>query len=170
MFGSWLTSARKASALEGAEQITGAVRAHLPEADEETARVVTCIAGLLGTVAYADRDYSAVEEDRVRAELARVQGMPAAGIDAIADALRRHIVEVSTVQVQRYCRSLRELADRELRVELLGVLVDVAAADSVITQAEVNVLRQVTTALGLDQADYNAAQERHRGKLGVLRS
>lgn len=170
MFGSWLTSARKAPALEGAEQIAGAVRAHLPQADEETARVVTCIAGLLGTVAYADRDYSAPEEERVRAELARVHGMPPAGIDAIAEALRRHIVEVSTVQVQRYCRSLRELADRELRVELLGVLVDVAAADSVITHAEVNVLRQVTTALGLDQADYNAAQERHRDKLGVLRS
>lgn len=170
MFGSWLSSARQAPTVEGAEQIAAAVRAHLPGADEETARVVTCMAGLLGTVAYADRDYSAVEEQRVRAELARVQGMPAAGIDAIADALRRHIVEVSTVQVQRYCRSLRELADLELRVELLGVLVDVAAADGEISVAEVNVLRQVTTALGLDQADYNAAQERHRDKLSTLRA
>ena len=168
MFGSWLTSARKAPAVEGAEQIAAAVRAHLPSADDETVRVVTCIAGLLGTVAYADRDYSAAEEERVRAELARVHGMPAAGIDAIAEALRRHIVEVSTVQVQRYCRSLRELADRELRVELLEVLVDVAAADGEISHVEVNVLRQVTTALGLDQADYNAAQERHREKLRVL--
>src|SRR5438552_12067940 len=111
MFGSWLSSARQAPALEGAEQIAGAVRTHLPDADEETVRVVTCIAGLLGTVAYADRDYAPVEEQRVRAELARVNGMPSAGIDAIADALRRNIVEVSTVQVQRYCRSLRELAD-----------------------------------------------------------
>jgi uncharacterized tellurite resistance protein B-like protein len=170
MFGNWLTSARQAPAVEGAEQIAAAVRAHLPNADDETARVVTCITGLLGTVAYADRDYSAVEEQRVRSELGRVHGMPQAGIDAIADALRRHIVEVSTVQVQRYCRSLRELADRELRVELLEVLVDVAAADGEISVAEVNVLRQVTTALGLDQADYNAAQGRHRDKLRVLRS
>jgi len=105
----------------------------------------------------------------VRAELARVHGMPEVGIDAIADALRRHIVEVSTVQAQRYCRSLRELTDRELRLELLDVLVDVAAADGVITLAEVNVLRQVTTSLGLEQADYNATQERHRDKLGALR-
>ena len=168
MFGSWLASARRAPAVEGADQIADAVRAHLPSADEETVRVVTCIAGLLGAVAYADRDYSAIEEQRVRAELARVHGMPAAGIDAIADALRRHIVEVSTVQAQRYCRSLRELADHELRVELLGILVEVAAADGVISLAEVNVLRQVTTALGLDQSDYNVAQERHREKLGVL--
>lgn len=170
MFGSWLNSLHRAPALDGAEQIAEAVRAHLRDADEETVRVVTSIAGLLGCVAYADRDYSEVEERRVRAELARVRGMPDAGIDAIADALRRNIVEVSTVQAQRYCRSLRELADRELRVELLGVLVDVAAADGVISLAEVNVLRQVTTALGLEQADYNAAQERHRDKLGTLRS
>jgi uncharacterized tellurite resistance protein B-like protein len=168
MFGKWLSSAQKAPVVEGAEQIAGAVRAHLPGVDEETMRVVTCMAGLLGAVAYADREYSAAEEQRVRSELARVHGMPEVGIDAIADALRRHIVEVSTVQVQRYCRSLRELADRELRVELLEVLIDVAAADGVISHAEVNVLRGVTSALGLDQADYNAAQEKHKDKLRVL--
>jgi uncharacterized tellurite resistance protein B-like protein len=170
MFGRWMNSGRKAAVLEGSEEIAQAVRAHLPDADDETVRVVTCMAGLLGAVAYADRDYSEPEEGRVRAELARVQGMVEAGIDAIADALRRNIVEVSTLQVQRYCRSLRELADRELRVQLLDVLVDVAAADGVVSLSEVNVLRQVTTALGLEQADYNAAQERHRDKLGVLRS
>ena len=37
----------------------------------------------LGAVAYADRHYSAEEEARVRQELARVEGMSAAGIDAI---------------------------------------------------------------------------------------
>jgi len=60
MFGRWLNAARSGVALEGAEQITEAVRTHLPNADEETVRVVTCIAGLLGSIAYADRDYSAV--------------------------------------------------------------------------------------------------------------
>ena len=142
----------------------------MPDVDEETMRIVTCMAGLLGSVAYADRDYSAVEEERVRAELARINGMPSAGIDAIAGALRRNIVEVSTIQTQRYCRTLRELADRELRVELLQVLVGVAAADGVISHDEVNVLRQLTASLGLDQADYNAAQEPHRDKLGVLKT
>ncbi len=168
MFGRWMNSARTVR-VEGAEQMAVAVRTHLPDADDETVRVVTCVAGLLGAVAYADRDYSAAEERRVRAELARVQGMPEAGIGAVADALRRNIVEVSTVQVQRYCRALRELADRELRLELLDVLVDVAAADGVISFDEVKVLRQVTAALGLDQTDYNTAQERHRDKLAALK-
>jgi uncharacterized tellurite resistance protein B-like protein len=48
-------------------------------------------------------------------------------------------------------------------------LLEVAAADHEITHNEVTVLRQLTTALGLEQADYNTAQEKHRAKLSALR-
>jgi tellurite resistance protein len=78
-------------------------------------------------------------------------------------------VQVSTVEVPRYCRVLRELGDRELRVEVLQVLVDVAAADGVITTRETNILRQITTALGLSQSDYNEAQDKHKDRLAALR-
>lgn len=169
MFGRWLKGAAEAQAPEGAEQLQHVVRRHLPEADAESVLVVTAIAGLLGTAAYADRQYSEVEERRVRQELERVHGMTRAGIDAICAALRAHIIEVSTVQAPRYSRLLVELADRELRVEVLEVMVELAAADGEISVAEVNLLRQVTTALGLTQADYNAAQDRHRHRLTVLK-
>src|SRR6476619_3738283 len=109
MFGRWLKSAAEAPA--GAEQIRHVVAAQLPEADAESVLVVTAIAGLLGTVAYADRNYSEAEELRVRQELERVHGMTRAGIDAICSALRSHIVEVSTVQAPRYSRLLVELGD-----------------------------------------------------------
>jgi uncharacterized tellurite resistance protein B-like protein len=168
MFGRWSASVRRAPAWEGAEEIEAIVRGHLPHADDETVRVVTCITGLLGAIAYADRDYSAAEEKRVRQELGRINGMQREGIEAIAEALRRHIIEVSTVQVPRYCRALVELADRELRSDVLDVLLEVAAADGVISLAETNLLRQVTTSLGLTQDDYNAAQARHRDKLLVV--
>ena len=128
MFGRWLSTARSAPLPKGAEALTHAVRAHLSGADEETVQVVTSITGLLGAIAYADRDYSEKEERRVRRELSRVNGMTDAGITAITDALRRNILEVSTVELPRYARALVELADHELRVEILDVLVDVAAA------------------------------------------
>jgi len=96
--------------------------------------------------------------------------MTAAGIEAICAVLRRHILEVATVQLPRYARELVALADRELRFDILQVLVDVAASDGNITHAETNMLRTVTTALGLDQRDYNAAQARHREKLSALKS
>ncbi len=166
MFGRWQ---KQLPQTDGADELTRVIRAHLPEADADTVRVVAGMTGLLGAVAYADRDYSEVEERRVRRELARVNGMTDAGIEAICAALRRHIVEVSTVQAPRYCRDILELGDRELRLEVLELLVEVAAADGVISPAETNLLRQTTTALGLTQHDYNALQTRHKQKLSVLK-
>lgn len=170
MFGRWLQRFAEPRPLEGAEHMEAAVRRVLREADAETVRVVTAIAGLLGAVAYADRDYSAEEEALVRRELGRVQGMTAEGVDAICALLRDHIVEVATVQVPRYCRALVELADRELRVEVLQLLVDLAAADGVIRQTETNLVRGLAASLGLTQDDYNAAQARHLERLAVLKS
>jgi uncharacterized tellurite resistance protein B-like protein len=170
VFGRWRSPEKALPPVEGAEELTRVIQRQLPEADPETVRVVVAMTGLLGTIAYADRDYSEAEEKRVRKELSRVHGMSDAGIDAICIALRRHIVEISTVQAPRYCRDILELGDRELRFEVLDVLVEVAAADGVITPAETNLLRQTTKALGLTQLDYNEIQEKHRQKLSVLKT
>jgi uncharacterized tellurite resistance protein B-like protein len=170
MFGRWLKPEAPVSAPVGAEELERHVRQALGAVDEESIMVVVALAGLLGAAAYADRDYSDAEEAHVRRELARVHGMTEAAVDAVCAALRKHIVQISTVEVPRYCRVLRELGDRELRAEVLEVLVDVAAADGVITTAESNLLRQITTALGLNQGDYNAAQARHRERIAALKS
>jgi uncharacterized tellurite resistance protein B-like protein len=169
MFGRWLKPSAPVSAPAGAEELEGLVRGALGAHDDESVMVVVALAGLLGAAAYADRDYSEREENHVRSELLRVNGMTPAAVDAVCAALRRHIVQISTVEVPRYCRLLRELGDRELRVEVLDVLVDVAAADGVITTAETNLLRQMTTALGLSQSDYNDAQAKHRERLAALK-
>jgi uncharacterized tellurite resistance protein B-like protein len=163
----WLVDKIAASAPEGTV-LEQTVRAQMDDA--EGARIVAAIAGLLGTVAYADRQYSAVEEERIRRELGRVHGLTAAGVDAICAVLREHIVEIATVEAPVYARELLSRADRDLRLEVLDALVDLAAADDEITVAETNVLRLTATALGLTQQDYNAAQSRHREKLKVLRT
>ena len=170
MFGRWLKSASAAPEPEGAEQFGSTVRAALGEADQETVEVVTAIAGLLGVVAYADREFSAEEQSRVREELIRIQGMSSEGVDAVCAALARHVREIAAVEAPRYSRVLRELADHELRIQVLEVLVALAAADSAITMAETNVLRQLTTSLGLSQQDYNAAQAKYHHLLTVLRN
>jgi uncharacterized tellurite resistance protein B-like protein len=165
----WLTEKIAAAApLEGTA-LHGVVRAHLTGGDDEAARIVAAIAGLLGTVAYADRHYAPEEEQHIREELGRVQGLAAAGIEAICGVLREHIVDISTIEAPVYARELLELADRDLRLQVLGALVDLAAADNELTNAETNVLRLTATALGLTQDDYNDCQARHKEKLKVLR-
>lgn len=168
MFGRWLKSRSEIESM-GAEALEVVVRRALGNADADTVLVVTAIAGLLGAVAYADRDFSAREESRIRRELTRIHGIGEADIDAICAVLREHIVEVSTVQLPRYARALLELGDHELRVEVLSVMLEVAAADGEIAHVETNVLRMAATALGLTQLDYNVLQEKHRAKLAVLK-
>jgi uncharacterized tellurite resistance protein B-like protein len=163
----WLADKIASAAPEGTV-LEQTVRAQMDDA--EGARIVAAIAGLLGTVAYADRQYAAVEEGRIRQELGRVHGLTAAGVDAICAVLREHIVDIATVEAPVYARELLARADRDLRLEVLDALVDLAAADDEITVAETNVLRLTATALGLTQQDYNAAQSRHREKLKVLRT
>lgn len=168
MFGRWLKSS---SAQEEApdDPLTDLVARELPGRDRESVRVIASISGLLGAVAYADRDFSEAERERVRDEISRVEGMTAEGAEAICAVLGKHALELSTVQAPRYSRCLLELADRELRLEVLQILVDLAAADGVISTTETNLLRQTSKALGLTQDDYNAAQERHRDRLGTLK-
>jgi hypothetical protein len=49
------------------------------------------------------------------------------------------------------------------------MLVDLAAADDCVSHEEVQLLRNTTTALGLEQSDYNGLQRKHREKLTSLR-
>jgi uncharacterized tellurite resistance protein B-like protein len=73
------------------------------------------------------------------------------------------------VETPRYSRILRDLADRELRVQVLDMLLALAAADESVTTAETNFIRQTATALGLTQSDYNALQDKYKEYLSVLR-
>ncbi|HEX2882368.1 MAG TPA: TerB family tellurite resistance protein [Polyangiaceae bacterium] len=168
MFG-WFKADETTDKLDEEQALTNVVRDLLPAADAETVQIVSATAGLLACVAFADRDYSAAEEKRIHELLTTVDGLDVAGADAVLRSLRAHARSFSAVQSPHFCRTLRQLGDRELRAHVLELLVEVAAADHEITHNEVTVLRQLTTALGLEQADYNTAQEKHRSKLAALR-
>jgi uncharacterized tellurite resistance protein B-like protein len=159
---------RKRGGTEEVTSVVPVVRTHLKGADEATLQIVAAIAGLLGAVAYADREVRATEWQQLEQELARIRGLDAAGIRAVSTVLREHIVSISTAELPYYTRALREHASRELRVEILGLLLDLAAADGTVTVDEVNLLRTTASALGLSQQDYNEAQTPHRDKLSVL--
>ena len=145
------------------------VASTLPEADGATQQIVTAVAGLFGCVSYADRDFSATERGAVQGLLQTIHGIDEAAAESIIRALQDNIVHISTVEVPRYARALKQLGDRDLRIHALDMLLEVAAADHEITQAEAVLLRQITTSLGLEQADYNALQDKHRDKLAALR-
>ena len=61
MFGRWLRGEGATEQLSGGDALHTSIARELPGADTETVTVVTSMAGLLGAVAYADRNYSANE-------------------------------------------------------------------------------------------------------------
>ncbi len=154
---------------DSSERLLSVVREHLEGVDEDSVRIVAAIAGLLAAVAYADQDFSSAEEAQLRTELGRVHAMTPAKVGIIVDVLREHILDFATAHVPRFTRTLRELADRELKLEVLEVLVDLAVADGTLDQQEVSRLRTIAQSMGLSQDDYNQLQARHRDKLSFLR-
>jgi uncharacterized tellurite resistance protein B-like protein len=159
---------RKKSNPDTGVGIDAAVAAALPDADGDTRRIVTALVGLCGVVAYADRDFSATEQESLRRLLGGIQGMTHTSAARVVSALQDEIVAISSTELAREARTLMELADRDLRVHTLELLLELAAADDTIAQQEVVVLRQVTKALGLEQSDYNRLQAKHRALLASL--
>jgi uncharacterized tellurite resistance protein B-like protein len=150
------------------ERLAEIVEQYLADADDATRRIVTAVAGLLAKIAYADGHYSIEEEATIQKELSRVHGLSQAGVDAICGLLADQISHVTLLGDHDWTRDLRELADRELRLEVLEVLVEMAVADQVLKHEEQVQLRRLAKSLSLTQDDYNAIQAKHRDKLSTL--
>jgi uncharacterized tellurite resistance protein B-like protein len=150
------------------EALVHAVRGHLAEGSPEEVEIVAAIVGLFGAIAYADHELAPAEEGKVRAELLRIHGLSDASVVAICALLRDRIAHVAHETLQTYTRVLKEGTDRTTRLDVLDALIEVAAADGVLSLDETNLLRRVTSALGLSADDYVALQSRHRDKLAVL--
>jgi uncharacterized tellurite resistance protein B-like protein len=150
-------------------ELQGSVESALVRADAETIQIVVSVVGLFGCISYADRHFSDRERQLVRNLLQTIQGISAFDADAILHTLERNIVHISTTEAPRFSRTLLQLANRELRVAVLDMLLDIAAVDHDISNDELVVLRQATKSLGLDQTDYNRLQAKHRSKLRALK-
>jgi uncharacterized tellurite resistance protein B-like protein len=165
----FFTRAPKPVASSGSDVLRDLIRRELRDLDADTASIIVAVAGLLASVAYADRVYGEAERAYAREALSRLHGLTSDGVAAICDVLEQHGRAIAAQNPQAFTRELRERVDVELRREVLDMLVDLAAADDDLSLAETDLLRRTASALGLSTDDYLAAQERHRHKLSVLR-
>ena len=85
MFG-WFKRKEETADRGKAAALYEAVRSALGD-DDEHVRIVASVAALLLCVAYADLDYSAGEEEVLRATLSRVHGLQSDGVEAILRVL-----------------------------------------------------------------------------------
>lgn len=154
-------------AIDSHQVLRSAVAEKMAGADDASIEIVTAVAGLLATIAYADRTISGSELAHLEAELGRIQGVPAGGAAALSAVLKEHALRLSTAFVQRFTRVLRDELPEPHRAEVIDAMLKMAAADGKITFDETNILRNITGGLGLTQAHYNELQEKYRDKLSL---
>lgn len=150
------------------ETLLALVREHMPDADETEVRIIAAVAGLLASVAYADGEYSRAEKRMVERLLHRIHGIPRRAVEAITALLDERVAELARGDVHEHTRAIKEGTEREARIEVLEVLMELAAADGVVSVAETELMRRVAKLLGLSSPEYAAVQGRHRDKLSVI--
>jgi uncharacterized tellurite resistance protein B-like protein len=152
------------------KELRALVARHMPKADDHTAAVVGALAGLLATVAHADRVYSETEREHVRQALQNIPVLAEGAVEAIEALLSQRMAELAHESLQVYTRVLYNGLERWARLEVFEVLMDLAAADDVLDVQETNLLRRIANALGLTDAEYSASQAKHKEKLSTLKS
>jgi uncharacterized tellurite resistance protein B-like protein len=150
-------------------ELLALVKRSMPSADADSAAIVGAMAGLLATVAHADRVYTDQERAHVKKALERMHGLSEQAVLAVGTLLDTRLAELAHESLQTYTRVLYERLEREARFEVLEVLMDLAAADEVLTMDETALLRRVARGLGLSDQEYLVSQERHRQRLSVLK-
>lgn len=165
----WLFGDAQNRTPTASDELRRLVAHSMPDADAQQAALIGALAGLLATVAYADRKYTGAEREQISDALTRVHQLDPGALGAIEELLAEQVTELAHEPLQTYTRVLYEGMEREGRLEVLEVLMDLAAADEVLSMDETNLLRRIATAIGLSDQEYNASQERHRQRLSVLK-
>ena len=165
----WLFGDQSTGTPTASDELRQLVSASLPEADAKQAGIIGAVAGLLATVAHADRNYTEAERKEVSAVLSRVHSLELGALGAIEELLAERIAALSQEPLQSFTRVLYEALTREARLEIFEALMDLAAADEVLDMHETNLLRRIARGLGLSDQEYVASQQRHRHRLSVLK-
>jgi len=146
------------------------VKRHVPKTSADDAALIGAVAGLLATVAYADRKYDPAEKAVIADLLSRIGDFSHAAVDAVLELFDSHIAALAHESLQTYTRVLYETMTREARLSMLDVLLDLAAADDEVSMSETNLLRRIARELGLSDDEYVSLQERYKQRLSVLQT
>ncbi|HUT78441.1 MAG TPA: TerB family tellurite resistance protein [Polyangia bacterium] len=135
----------------------------------EDIKRITGWAGLLGRVAYADLELAPAELAGIVQVLEQVRGLGADDARRVVELIGKERVQLLSIEDHLYARLINEVASREEKIELLGVLFRVAAADGTVAGREEAAIRLVSRALLLEHADFIAARLLVRDSVPVLR-
>lgn len=157
------------AASEEAGRLHSLVEKVLGGEPEERIKLVTGYAGLLGKVSYADMEMSEAELERIGALLVEKLALSSFDAASILKMLTEDTATLYSVEDHLYTRMLNDVLDKEQKLELLGALFAVAAANMAISNLEDNTVRVISKGLLLSHKEFIEARLRYRDHLEVLK-
>ena len=161
--------AAEAAYSPGETETVRKISAQLEQLEPDRARYIAAFAYILHRAARADLHISARETaaiEQILAERAGVEGEQARLVLEIAHEQKLHHGGTEDFLVTR---EFSRIATREQKLALLHCLFLVAAADNSISVVEDNEIRQISSEIRLDHADFIAVRSAFRDQLAVLK-
>ncbi|AUX25275.1 DNA-binding protein [Sorangium cellulosum] len=129
------------------------LRAALPEDEAVVLRYIATVIVLLGKVACVDGRFTDKEDALLRELLTHVDGLAPSGVDAVCNALQGKLPALQEEEVDRCYRELKALCNASERVEVVRLLIRLAAADGAPTAAERAEIQSIAQELGVSLVD-----------------
>jgi len=148
------------------------LRKALPEDESVLLRYIGTVVVLLGKVAWSDGKVTPKEEETLRSLLAHIQGLAPAGVDAVCEVLHGKIPAFSDNEMDLVYRELRAICDGSERKQIMRLLLNVAAVDGRLSEAERNELEKISEELGvsLEEVEAEPAEAPQSGAASTPRS
>jgi DnaJ like chaperone protein len=125
----------------------------LPDDEGVLLRYVAIVIVLLGKVALADGRLSVKEDQALHTLLTNVGRISPASVDAVCDALQGKLPNVTDAELDLCFRELRSLCDHMERVEVVRLLLTLAAVDGDPSTSEHAQVDAIAQELGVSIAE-----------------
>jgi uncharacterized tellurite resistance protein B-like protein len=163
----WL-SLKRGGSFPNLDGLLKELRKALPQDEAVVLRYIATVVVLLGKVACVDGRFSDKEDELLRELLAHVDGIAPSGIDAVCNTLQGKLPSLREEEVDRCYRELKALCNASERVEVVRLLVRLAAADGAPTAAEQAEIQSIANELGVSLGDLESVVEAPKSSSRVL--
>ena len=142
----------------------------LDKLDPAVARYLAAFAYVLGRVANADLEISAVETDRMLSLVAEAGQLPAEQALLVVEIAKRQNRLFGGTEDFLVTRELREIANDAQRSRMLDCLFAVAVADGVISVREEDEIRKISIELGFEHPEYIQVRLKYSSQRAVFKN
>jgi uncharacterized tellurite resistance protein B-like protein len=152
---SWL-GLQKGDSYPNLDSLLRELRLALPDDEQVVLRYIAIVIVLLGRVAVADGRFSDKEDQSLHALLTGVGRISPAAVDAVCNALRGKLPKVSDEELDLCYRELKSICDARERIEVIRLLLQLAAVDGDPSTSETTEVDRIARELGVSLIDVAA--------------